>query len=46
MAKYYANGQVQYEGHWKNGKYDGSGTAYNEDGSVAYSGKWRNGDYA
>lgn len=40
------NGKIMYDGHWKNGKYDGKGTLYNESGEIVYSGKWDNGDYA
>lgn len=38
--------QIKYEGEWAYGKYNGTGTLYNEDGSVSYSGKWAHGDYA
>ncbi|NSK19486.1 hypothetical protein G5A68_04490 [Dorea formicigenerans] len=38
--------QVQYDGHWNSGKYDGKGTLYDENGNEVYKGKWDNGDYA
>lgn len=38
--------QIRYEGHWKNGKYDGEGTLYDENGEIVYAGEWENGDYA
>lgn len=38
--------RLMHEGEFKNGKYHGKGTLYDEDGNKVYSGRWKNGDYA
>ena len=40
---YNINGNILYEGEWKNGKYHGKGTMYNNNGSILYEGEWENG---
>ena len=37
----YDNGNVYYEGEWKDGKFNGSGVLYYENGNVWYEGEWR-----
>jgi hypothetical protein len=41
-VKYYSNGNIQYEGHFRNGKYEGKGKFILEDGSY-YIGQFKNG---
>lgn len=36
--------QLNYEGNWKNGKYDGYGKEYEIDGFLRYEGNWKNGE--
>lgn len=36
----------KYTGEFKNGKYHGKGTLYDENGKEIYKGKWEDGDYA
>lgn len=43
---YTETGKVKYEGNWKDGKFDGYGTLYDEDGEIEYKGEWKKGDYA
>ena len=38
------NGNVKYQGEWKDGKPEGYGTYY-EDGEIKYEGEWKNGSY-
>ena len=40
------DGQIQYEGEFKNGTAHGKGAYYSENGELIYSGQWKNGDYA
>ena len=40
-VKYYSNGNIQYEGHIMNGKYEGKGKFIWEDGRY-YIGQWKN----
>ena len=39
---FYKNGNIEYEGDFIDGKYEGNGTHYNEDGEY-YIGQWKNG---
>ena len=39
--KQHKEGKLYYEGHWKNGNFDGEGTLYKKDGSIS-SGIWEN----
>lgn len=43
--EYYENGNVKYEGDYKNGFFHGNGTAYYEDGSIEYVGSFENGQF-
>lgn len=42
---YYPEGQLQYQGQFRNDQYDGKGILYRTDGSVEHAGKWKDGDY-
>lgn len=44
-TEYYENGNVKYEGEFKNGSYHGDGVLYDKDGKKIYDGEWERGDY-
>ena len=43
-TEYYSNGQIRYEGEFKDDEYHGEGALYDESGTLVYKGKWRYGD--
>ena len=40
---YYANGNKEYEGMFKDGQFHGTGTSYFENGKLEYAGQWKEG---
>ena len=40
---YYKNGQLRYEGEWKDNRFHGHGKAYYENGQLWYEGEWQDG---
>ena len=43
IMKMAENGNLQYDGYWVNGLYDGEGVLYDEAGREVYKGRWTNG---
>ena len=41
--EYYENGNLKYEGEFKDGVYDGEGTLYDKYGDETFSGTWEEG---
>ena len=43
--QYYKNGNLQYDGNWKNHKHHGQGKYYDENGQMTYNGNWKDSKY-
>jgi antitoxin component YwqK of YwqJK toxin-antitoxin module len=42
---YHDNGELVYDGEWKNGEYWGRGKKYNRYGELIYEGEFANGEW-
>ena len=38
---YYENGNIEYDGEWEGGEYNGNGKFYYENGNIKYEGEWK-----